>query len=219
HRRARIDRRVQHFTQVIDIAARRVFGRKLDIVGVAARLSHGGSRHLDDFGARLSELVLEMDVRGCAERVNAWTSRKLQGLGSTSDVLFGGAAERGDFDFLALGGNGFDGGEVTIRCDGKAGFDDVDAEVLELVSHPDLLRQVHRAAGRLFAIAQSGIEDADSVCWHGVPSCGQASEDATEPWAKSQSYNLYRNIKIIFDGLEFKLLACVFRRSSLKAEL
>ena len=34
--------------------------------------------------------------------------------------------------------------------------------------------QVHRAAGRLFAVAQGCIKDADSVLWHGVPSCGQA---------------------------------------------
>src|SRR5690348_13935788 len=35
------------------------------------------------------------------------------------------------------------------------------------------------------------------VCGMGCPSCGQASEDATEAWAKSQSYNLYRIIKTI----------------------
>src|SRR5690349_3325748 len=98
-----------------------------------------------------------MDVRGGTERVNTWTSSILQRLGSARDILFGGAAERGDFDYLALGGDGFDGGEVTFRSDRKAGFDDVDTEILELVSHPDLLRQVHRAAGRLFTIAQSGI--------------------------------------------------------------
>src|SRR5262245_29548856 len=138
-----------------------------------------------------------MDVRGCAERVNAWTSSILQRFSGPGDVLFRGAAERGDFDFLALGRDGFDGRKVTVGSNRKAGFDDVDSEVLELVSHPDLLCQVHRAAGRLFTVAQGRIKDADSVLWHGVSSCGQASEDATEAWAKSQSYNLYRKIKCI----------------------
>jgi hypothetical protein len=35
------------------------------------------------------------------------------------------------------------------------------------------------------------------VCAMGYPSCGQATENATAAWAKSQSYNLYRKIKII----------------------
>src|SRR6185436_19082660 len=137
-----------------------------------------------------------MDVRRRAERVNTWTSSILKRLGSARYILFGGATKRGDFDVVTLRGDGFDGREVTVRSYWKSGFDDIDAEILELVGHPDLLRQVHRTAGRLFAVAQSGIKDADSVLWHGVPSCGQASEDATEAWAKSQSYNLYRNIKI-----------------------
>ena len=49
----------------------------------------------------------------------------------------------------------------------------IDSEVLELDRHPDLLCEIHRAAGRLFTIAQSGIEDADSVLWHGVPPVGK----------------------------------------------
>src|SRR4051794_27016700 len=138
-----------------------------------------------------------MNVRRRTERMDAWTSSIAQCLGSAGDVLFRRAAEGGDLDVLTLGRNGFDGGEVAFRGDRKSGFDDVDSEVLELVSHPDLLRQVHRAAGRLLTIAQSGVEDADGGLWHGVSSCGQASEDATEAWAKSQSYNLYRKIKRI----------------------
>src|SRR6185369_12906655 len=35
-------------------------------------------------------------------------------------------------------------------------------------------------------------------CGMGFPSCGQANEDATEGWANSQSYNLYRNIDCFY---------------------
>src|SRR5262245_45428422 len=104
-----------------------------------------------------------MNIRRGAEGVNTRTSSILQRLGSARDVLLGGAAERGHLHVLALGGDGFDRSEVTVGSDRKAGFDDVDSEVLELVGHPDLLCQVHRAAGRLFAVTQSCIEDADSV--------------------------------------------------------
>src|SRR6185369_3997667 len=37
-------------------------------------------------------------------------------------------------------------------------------------------------------------------CGMGFPSCGQATENATEGWAKSQSYNLYRKIKIKYQS-------------------
>src|SRR5215212_11090905 len=114
-----------------------------------------------------------MDVRRRAERVNTWTSSILQCLGGTSHVLLGGAAERGDFDFPALGTDGFDGREVTLGSDRKAGFDNIDSEILKLVRHPDLLCQVHRAAGRLFAVTQSGVKNADSGLWHGFPPVGK----------------------------------------------
>src|SRR6476659_3715184 len=35
-------------------------------------------------------------------------------------------------------------------------------------------------------------------CGMGFPSCGQANEDATEGWANSQSYNLYRKIDCFY---------------------
>src|SRR5215213_1304816 len=114
-----------------------------------------------------------MDVGGRTERVNPWVSSIFQRLGSACHVLFGGATERRHFDLPALGGDGFDGSEVTFGGNRKAGLNDIYSEVLELVGHPDLLWQVHRAAGRLFTVTQSRIEDADSVLWHGVPPAGK----------------------------------------------
>jgi hypothetical protein len=61
-------------------------------------------------------------------------SRILQRLGSTRHVLFRGATERGNFDFLALGGDSPDGGKVTFRSDRKAGFDDVDPRSWSLLA-------------------------------------------------------------------------------------
>src|SRR5215211_5231912 len=114
-----------------------------------------------------------MNVRGGAERVNSWMSSIFQCLCGTGHVLFRSATERSDFEFPALGRDGPDIVKVTFRSDRKSGFNDIDAEILELHSHPDLLSQVHRAAGRLFAIAQGCIKDADSVLWHGVPPVGK----------------------------------------------
>src|SRR5215211_2766628 len=131
-----------------------------------------------------------MDVGGGAESVNSWMGSVFQAFCGARDVLFRSATERSDFNFTALGRDGPDGVKVTFRSDRESGLNDVDAEILELRRHPNLLSQIHRAAGRLFAVAQGCIKDADSVLWHGVPPRGQANEDATEGWPRSQSYNL-----------------------------
>src|SRR5687768_16548082 len=103
-----------------------------------------------------------MDVGGGAERVNSWMSSIFQSFCGAGYVLYRSAAEGSHFHFSALRRDGPNGGIIAFRSDRKSGFDDVNAEVLELHRHPDLLSQVHRAAGRLFAVAQGCIKNADS---------------------------------------------------------
>ena len=64
-----------------------------------------------------------------------------------------------------------DGLEITLRGDGKAGLDDVHAEALKLVGHSQLFVGVHAAAGRLFAVAQGGVEDQDLFGWGSYVEC------------------------------------------------
>ena len=45
---------------------------------------------------------------------------------------------------------------------GKPGFNHVDAQTVELVRQTQLFLVVHAAAGRLFSVAQSGIENGDA---------------------------------------------------------
>ena len=58
-------------------------------------------------------------------------------------------------------GNRADRFEVARRSDREAGFDDVDAQVDQRLGDFHLLGHVHAAAGRLLAVAQRGVEDAD----------------------------------------------------------
>ena len=53
--------------------------------------------------------------------------------------------------------------EIAGRRSREAGLDDIDAEALELARDRELLLDVHGAAGRLLAVAQRGVEDADVV--------------------------------------------------------
>jgi len=53
--------------------------------------------------------------------------------------------------------------EVTLRRDGKAGLDDVDAQARELVGDLEFLGDVERDARRLLAVTQGRVEDQYSV--------------------------------------------------------
>ena len=108
--------------------------------------------------------------------MNARASSVPQRLRSASDVLFRRSAECRNFNFSAFDGDSPDCCEVTFGRDWKACFDDIDTEILKLLGYPDLLIEIHRAAGRLFAVTQGCIKDADSGLCHGISSCGQAGE-------------------------------------------
>ena len=87
----------------------------------------------------------------------------LDGAGGGFDVLAFAAGEGGDAGVADLAGDGADGVGVALGGDGEAGFDDVDAEVRELVSHAQFFVVVHGAAGGLFAVAKGGVEEDDLV--------------------------------------------------------
>ncbi len=63
HRRTTFDRGGEDLTKEIDIAASRIFGRKLDIIDAFACRSDRVCGHLDDFVSRLFQLVLQVNVR------------------------------------------------------------------------------------------------------------------------------------------------------------
>ena len=70
------------------------------------------------------------------------------------------AAHHGVFGAL---GDLVDGEEVAFRGDREAGLDDVDAHLVEELRDLELFLMGHGGAGRLFAVAQGGVEDDDAV--------------------------------------------------------
>src|SRR5580704_16685385 len=52
---------------------------------------------------------------------------------------------------------------ISLRCDREPGFEDVDAEIDQLPCQPQLLGYGHATAGRLFTIAEGGVEDVNTV--------------------------------------------------------
>ena len=59
--------------------------------------------------------------------------------------------------------------EVALGGDREAGLDHVDAHGLEHLGDPELLGDGHRAARRLLAVAQGGVEDDDALGLSGRP--------------------------------------------------
>ena len=62
-----------------------------------------------------------------------------------------------------------DGFEIAFRCNGKSGFDDIDAHLIKQLGNFQLFSMAHRGAGALFAVAQRGVEDNDAV--FGISNC------------------------------------------------
>ena len=90
-------------------------------------------------------------------------SGRLDRLGAAVDVLERGAREPADHGVLGAFGDLVDGGEIAVRGDRKAGFDDVDAHLVEQRGDFELLLVRHGRAGALLAVAQGGVENDDAV--------------------------------------------------------
>src|SRR5205085_10677975 len=115
-----LDRRGEDFAEIVQVAARRILGGELNVLGKRAYEPHRVPRHLEHFGARLFQFMFEMYVRGGDEGVEPRASGSADRLPGAQNVLLGRAAERGDRGLTTFGRDGLDRGEVAVRGDGKA---------------------------------------------------------------------------------------------------
>ena len=105
-----------------------------------------------------------MQMRGgdAQAGVDAGALGALEGLGGDLDILVDGTRQTTDragiaSDFADL----VHGLEVTGARDGETGLDNIDVHAYELTGDYELFLGVHTCAGRLLAIAQSGVENCD----------------------------------------------------------
>ena len=104
-----------------------------------------------------------MNVAGGDEGVDARALGVLERLGGALHVQRAAARQRRHLRPGELAADRVDGFEIAFGGDGEAGFQDVHAEFHQLARHPQLFRNGHAAARRLFAVPQRGIEDVYSV--------------------------------------------------------
>src|SRR5579884_2941036 len=161
--RARFHHGARDLFEVIEIGARGVFSRKLHVIGELARELHRGAGLVKHLLAGLFQLVLQMDVAGGDEGVDARPAGVLQRCGGTLDVAGAGPAERGDLYPRELAAYGLHGFKVALRSYGKAGLEDIDAKLHQLLRHAQLLGYGHAASGRLFAVPQRSVKDVNAI--------------------------------------------------------
>ncbi len=110
----------------------------------------------------IPQLVLEVDVAGRDEQVEVRPLGDADRLDGALRVAVAAARERGDRDpALGLLRDPPDRLEVAGRGGRKAGLDDVDLEPRELARDLELLGRGEPGAGRLLAVPERGVEDAD----------------------------------------------------------
>ena len=161
--RARGDGGFHRAAEEVGIGPGGVLGGKLDVGGERA----GEGDHPADLRKAVlaghAQLLRQVQVARCEERVDARAFGALQRFGGAADVLFQRAGETGDAHGFGFGSDFADGGEVVGGSDGEPGFEHVHAEGFELAGHAALFGAVHGEAGGLFAVAQGGVENLHHV--------------------------------------------------------
>ena len=116
-------------------------------------------------GAGGAHLVLQVDVGGGDEGVDAGPLGVLDGVPAGADVALHAARQSADDRALDLPGDGAHRLEVAGAAGREAGLDDVHPQPGELVRDLQLLRRVEAAARRLLAVAQRGVEEDDRLAY------------------------------------------------------
>ena len=163
------------FAEEIEFGADSVFGGEFDVVAEFLRLLDGANCAFDDLGLIHFEFEFAMDGAGGEEDVDAAFLSAGQSTFGFFDVFVTAAGECADCGAVAeAGGDLRDGFEVARGGDGETGFDDIDTEFDEGAGDFQFFPRVHAAAGRLFAVAEGGVEDHDLVAGHGTAPAGLA---------------------------------------------
>lgn len=112
------------------------------------------------FIAVFVELVLAVNGRGGQNQVDSGSfSGRGQCSGCSIDILGDASGQSGNPAGGGFPGNRFYGVEISRGDDGKAGFDDINAQVFQLMGDPDFLFHGHAGSRALFSVAQRGVEN------------------------------------------------------------
>src|SRR5712692_8372432 len=167
--RAFLDRRLEHAAQEVELRARAVLGRELDVRAGFPGVAHREPCRLEHLLGRHPELLLHVQRAGGDEGMDAPGSfRVLQRVDAALDVAVVRAAQAADRrlpDGLRDRAHRL---EVPVRGRGEARLDHIDAHALQRPRDAQLLVPRHGRARALLAVAHGGVENDESVVAHGM---------------------------------------------------
>ena len=154
-----LDSGFDNAAQEVEVSAGRILGGEFDIRAEAFRVGNAVRDGFDDLVRGHLELVLHMYRAGSNKGMDTGRFSAADRIVGCLDVLVYAARKRAD----GRAANGIsdccDRSCITGRRSCKAGLDDVDLERFELLCDLNLLVEVHGAAGRLLAVAQSRVKN------------------------------------------------------------
>ena len=157
------NRGLHAFAQIVDRGAGRVHRRPFDILDQVAGLRHRRGDDFQHLGLALAHLMRQMDRGSGNEGVDAAPPCVAHRFAGTGDVAGNGARQTCDHRVLGALCDLRDRLEIANRSDREAGFDDIDAHLVEHLGDFELLLESHGGARALLAVAQSGVENNDAV--------------------------------------------------------
>ena len=122
-----------HLEKELGVGSRAVFSGELDVFGEGAGEADRLGGLIEGLVAGDAELVLEMEVGGGEDEVDAVGGSGLDGAGGRLNVFAFAASERGDAGAADLAGDGSDCLEVAFGGNGESGLEDIRAEDRDLV--------------------------------------------------------------------------------------
>ena len=102
-----------------------------------------------------------MDWAGAEEDMEAPAAIVAERAMRGHDIALGRARERAEDRAFHLAGDDAHGLFVARRGGGETSFDDIDAHLVQQLGDAQFFFMRHRGAGRLLAVAQSGVENLD----------------------------------------------------------
>jgi hypothetical protein len=156
-----IDGRFDDVAKEIDFGSGGIFRREFDIIAITGSSSHPRDGAGDDLLLRHSQFEFAVDGRGGEEDVNARGFGSLERFPGAIDILIVAPSQPTDARSPNRLGDRPHRFEIAWGSDRETCLDHIDPQVHQGLSDLQLFGEVHAATGRLFAIAQCGIKNAD----------------------------------------------------------
>ena len=165
--RAGLDHRFEYTAEKVHLGAHCVLGGEFDVVGVLQRQFDRLDRCFDNLVGLHAQLLFHVDRAGRDKGVDAPGSGRLDRLAGGAHIALVGARQRANSGILDDAGNASDRFGIARAGSSKTGFNDIDAESLQLPCDAHFLVLGHRGTRALLAIAQGGVEN-NQLVMHGV---------------------------------------------------